>query len=161
MLLETMIAMGIVAVFLTGQYSANLRVWSLLRASLESNAASRVLNGRTEQIRAATWDQITNAAFLNTSVLSVAPDAAGDLGALNETIDVIAYPTPSPNPTALRVTRNNDTGTVSTVGAGDGTMNAQTSLRINLTETWTAKGGQPRMKQLSVIVSNGGVIGRH
>ncbi len=134
-------AMVIIGVFLTGQYAASSRVWGLLRASLESNAASRVLNGRAEQIRAATWAQITSSDFLNTSVLSVAPDAGGDLGALNETIDVIAYPTPSPNPAALQITRNNTTGTVTTVGAGDGTMSAQTSIRINITESWTAKGG--------------------
>lgn len=161
MLIETTMAMAVVAIFLSGQYATNSRVWGMLRSSLESNAASRVLNGRAEQIRAATWDQITSADFLNTSVLSVAPDSGGDIGSLTETIDVIAYPTPSPNPVPLRITRNNDTGTVTTVGAGDGTMNAQTSVRINLTETWTAKGGRPRMRQMSMIISHGGVTGRH
>lgn len=160
-LLEALMAMVIVAVFLTGEYAASSRVWSLVRSSLEVNAASRVINGRTEQIRAATWTQITSADFLNASVLSVAPDASGELGALNETIDVTAYPTPSPNPPPLQITRNNDTGTVTTVGAGNGTMSAHTSVRVNITESWTAKGGKSRLKQISMIVSNGGVTGRH
>ncbi len=160
-LLETMMAMGIGAVFLSGAYAANSRVWSLLRASLEANAASRVLNGRSEQIRASTWDQITDANFLNTSIMSVAPDTNGDLSSLVETLDITAWPTPSPNPTPMRVTRDYTTGIVTTVGSGDGTMNAQTSIRINITAAWTAKGGQPRTKQISLILSEGGVTGRH
>ena len=160
MLLETVMAMAIIAIFLTGQYTANMHVWRLLRESLESNGASRVLNGRAEQIRAATWDQITDANFLATSVLSIAPDVADELGELTETIDVIAYPTPSPNPSALKVTRDKNTGIVTIVAAGDGTMNAQPSIRVNLTENWKAKGGRSRMKQISMIISNGGVTGR-
>src|SRR3954465_10662430 len=88
MLVETMLAAAIVAIFLSGLYAANGRVWTMLRASLESNSACRVLNGRAEQLRASTWDQVTRADFLRTSILSVAPDSGGDLGALTETINV-------------------------------------------------------------------------
>ena len=156
-----MMAMAVVAVFLTGMYAANARVWGLLRASLESNAASRVLNGRAEQIRAGTWSQVTTAAYMSGSVFSVAPDSAGELGSLNETINIKAYPTPSPNPAQIQVTRDNSTGTITTVGAGDGTMPNQTSIRIDLTANWTAKGGAARTRQISMVLSNGGVTGRH
>ena len=154
-------AMLVIGIFLTSQYAASSRVWALLRSSLESNSASRVLNGRAEQIRSATWSQITDTDFLATSVMSVKPDAGGELGALNETIDVIAYPTPSPNPPALQITRDNDASLVTTVGAGDGTMINQTSIRINITANWTAKGGKARTRQLSMVLSYGGVTGRH
>ena len=88
-----------------------------------------MLVGRAEQIRAGTWDQITTADFLRTTVLAATPDAAGELAALNETIKIIAYSTPSPNPAPIQVTRNNTTGVATTVG-GDGTMPALTSIRI-------------------------------
>ena len=153
--------MVVIAVFLSAEYTASGRVWGLLRANLESNAACRTLNGRAEQIRAATWAQLTTATFLSGSVLSVAPDAAGDLGGFTESISVIAYPTPSPNPAPISVTRNNATGTVTTVGAGDGTMPAQTSVRIDITATWAAKGGQSGTRQISMIITNGGIQGRH
>ena len=156
-----MMSVVVIAIFLTGIYVANARVWSLLRSSLESNAASRVLNGRAEQIRAGTWSQVTTADFLRTTVLAAAPDAAGELGALTETIKVIAYPTPSPNPPQLLVTRDNTTGIATTVGGGDGTMPAQTSIRIDITGSWTAKGGAARTRQISMILTNGGVTGRH
>ena len=160
-LLEAMTAMAVVSVFLTGMYASNARVWSLLRASLEGNAASRVVNGRAEQIRASTWDQITNVTFLTDTILSVAPDSSGELGDMTETLKITAYPTPSPNPPAIQLTRDYDTGTVTTVGAGNGKMNEQTSIRVDLTTSWTAKGGAARSRQISMIVSNGGVTGRH
>lgn len=160
-LIETMMSMTIIALFLTGIYVANARVWSLLRSSLESNAASRVLNGRAEQIRAGTWSQVTTADYLANTVFAAAPDAAGDLAALTETINIMAYPTPSPNPAQIQVTRNHTTGTITTVGAGDGTMPNQTSIRIDITGAWTAKGGRARTRQISMVLSNGGVTGRH
>ena len=93
--------------------------------------------------------------------MSVKADSGGELGALAETIDVIAYPTPAVNPPALRITRNNDTSAVAIVGAGDGTMVNQTSIRINITANWTAKGGMARTRQLTMVLSYGGVTGRH
>ena len=154
-------AMLVIGIFLTSQYAATSRVWGLLRASLESNAASRVLNGRAEQIRAATWTQVTSSDFFATSILSVKADSGGDLGALVETIDVIAFPTPATASPALQITRNNDTAAVTLVGAGDGTMTTQPSIRINLTANWTAKGGMARTRQLTMVLSYGGVTGRH
>lgn len=160
-LIETTMALAIMAVFLTGVYAASSRVWGLLRSSLEANAGSRVLNGRAEQIRAATWDQITDANFLATSVFSVLPDSANDLGALTETINVTAYPKSDTNPSPFQITRDNYTGIVTTLQGGDGQMPSQTSIRINVTADWTAKGGQPRSKQITLIISNGGITGRH
>ena len=160
-MLEAMFAMAIIAVFISGMYATNARVWILLRSSLESNSASRTLNGRAEQLRAATWNQITTSTYLANTVFAVAPDAAGDTGGLVETIDVKAYPTPSPNPAPIRVTRNNTTGAVTTPLAGDGTMTAQTSVRIDITAAWTAKGGASRTRQMSMIITNGGITGRH
>jgi hypothetical protein len=80
---------------------------------------------------------------------------------LNETIDITAYPVPTIIPPAIKITRSNDLGTVVTVGAGNALMALQTSVRVNLTASWTAKGGAPRLRQISMIISNGGVTGRH
>ncbi len=160
-LIETLVAMLLIAVFLTSQYAATSRVWAVLRASLESNAANRVVNGRAEQIRASTWDQITSAAYFQATILSVPADAAGELGTLSETIDVTAYPPPAVNPQALQITRDNDSAVATTVAAGDGTMISQSGVRINLTARWTAKGGKARTRQMTMIFTNGGISGRH
>ena len=41
-MIETLITLGIVVIFLSGTYAANSRVWSLLRASLESKKSRDV-----------------------------------------------------------------------------------------------------------------------
>ena len=159
-IVETVIAMSIIVVFFSGLYSSVGHVWVVLRSGLESNAANRTVNGRAEQLRACTWAQITDASYLASNVFSSAPDAAGDLGALTETIDIIAYPTPSPNPPALQVIRTNSTGAVNILGNGNGAMPAQQSVRLNLTAAWTAKGSRPRIRQISMIFAQGGISGR-
>jgi hypothetical protein len=158
-LLETIIAMGVIAIFLSGVYAANSRVWGLLRASLESNAASRVINGRAEQLRGLKWEQVTDPGVLAVEVFAVAPDSGGELAALNEVIDVIGYPSPSPVPAPISVVRDSS-GTVTTPLAGDATMFMQPSVRVTLTANWTAKGGQPHVRQYSMIFAQGGVTGR-
>ena len=158
-MLETMIAMGVIVIFLSGVYASNSRVWGLLRSSLESNAASRLLNGRAEQLRGSTWAQVTDSGFLAMSVLSVAPDSGGELSALNEVIDVIAFPPPTPAPAPIEVARDS-TGNVTTPLAGDGSMFLQPSVQVTLTANWTAKGGRPHQRQFSMIFTQGGVTGR-
>ena len=158
-MLETIIAMGVIAIFLSGVYAANSRVWGLLRASLESNAASRVLNGRAEQLRGSKWEQVTDPGYLASGVLAVAPDSGGDLAGLNEVIDVIGYPAPSPVPAPIAVARDS-VGTVTTPLAGDGAMFLQPSVQVTVTTSWTAKGGQPHLRQCSMIFAQGGVTGR-
>ena len=158
-LVETLIALVIVVLFLSGTYASNLRVWSLMRSSLESNSANRTLNGRAEQLRAATWDQAVDATYLHDTVLFVAPDAGDDVASLLETIDVITYPTANVVP-SVRVTRDNTTGTATIVGSGDGTMKLQPAARVNLTASWTSKGGQSHTRQISMIFAPGGVSGR-
>ena len=158
-LIETLIALSIVVTFLACNYAANSRVWALVKASLESNSINRTLNGRAEQLRASTWAQVTDATYVRDTIFASAPDAAGDASNLAETIDVIAYP--SSGIPSLQVTRNNTTGTATTVSAGDGTMPSQTGVRVNIMANWTAKGGKPHTRQISMIFSQGGVSGRH
>jgi hypothetical protein len=158
-MLETVIAMGVMAIFLSGVFAVNSRVWSMLRSSLESNAATRVLNGRAEQLRASKWEQVTDPAHLATTILGAAPDSGEELGGLMETIHVIAYPIPAPVPAPIEVTRDS-AGTVSTPQGGDGTMFLQPSVQVKISAAWTAKGGQPHLREMSMIFAQGGVTGR-
>ena len=160
-LIETLITLGIVVTFLACNYGANSKVWSLVKASVESNAANRTLTGRAEQLRACTWAQVTDAAYLRDTVLAATPDVAGDLASLGETIDVIASPMPSPSTPSLQVTRNNTTGNVTVVGAGNGGMPLQTGVRVNLTANWISKGGKSHTRQITMFFAQGGLSGRH
>ena len=158
-LIETMIAVGITAVFLSGIHLMNAQVWSQVRASLESVAAGRDLTGRTEQVRASTWTQVTDPNYLCGTIFAVAPDAAGDLGNVVETIDITAHLAAAGTVAPIKVQRAAN-GTTTTVNAGDGTMSQQTSARFDITVTWTAKNGRAHTRQVTLIAGAGGILGR-
>ena len=158
-IIETIVAMAIAAVFLSGIHLTNSQVMLNVRSSLESIAATRNLTSRTEQIRASTWSQVNDPSFLQSGVLNVAPDSSGDLGALIETIDITAYLAPAGSVLPIKVRRAAN-GTVSIINTGDGTMQNQTSVRIVLTADWTGKGGRARTRQATLIVGQGGILGR-
>jgi len=159
-LIETMVAMAIAAVFLSGVHLTNSQVMVQVRSSLESVAASRDLSSRTEQLRASTWSQVTDSASLKDTVLAVASDGAGDLGDLVETIEVTAHLAAADTVAPIKVRRDSH-GAVSIVNAGDGTMHNQPSVRIDVTADWTAKGGRSRTRQTTLIIGQGGIVGRH
>ncbi len=159
-LLETMIAMTIVTIFLSGLHLTNSQVMSQVRGSLESSAALRVLGGRAEQVRAATWSEINDPAFLQTTLLAGAPDCGDALGNFVENIQLTAYLAPVGTVQPIQLARTAD-GTVLVTSPGDGTMPGQPSVRVDLTASWTGKGGRARTRQVSLIVAQGGLVGRN
>ena len=159
-MLETIIAMTIVAIFLSGLHLTNSQVMSQVRASLESVAALRDLSSRSEQVRASTWSQITDPNFLQGTLLSVAPDSTGELGNLVETIEITAHLAAPGSVAPITVTRLQN-GAATVVNAGGAAMPDQSSVRADLTAAWTGKGGRARTRQISLVVAQGGLIGRN
>jgi hypothetical protein len=154
-----MMAMAIVAIFLSGIHLANSQVLSNVRASLESIAATRDLSSRAEQLRASTWTQVLDSNYLQSSVLNVAPNTGGELGDLVETVDVTAYLAPAGTINPIRVQRTSQ-GTVKVLNNGSTAMANQTSVRIDVTASWTGKGNRARSRQISLFVAKGGILGR-
>ena len=159
-LLETIIAMTIVAIFLSGLHLTNSQVMSQVRASLESVAALRDLSSRTEQVRDSTWSQITDPNYLQSTLFVVFPDSTGELGNLVETIEVKAHLAAPGTVTPITVTRLQN-GTTTVVNPGGATMPDQPSVRVDLTAAWSGKGGRARTRQMSLVVAQGGLIGRN
>ena len=159
-LLETIIAMTIVAIFLSGLHLTNSQVMSQVRASLESVAALRDLSTRTEQVRDSTWSQITDPNYLRGTLFAVVPDSTGELGNLVETIEVSAHLAAPGTIAAITVTRAQN-GAATVVNAGGATLPDQSSVRVNLTAAWSGKGGRARSRQMSLVVAQGGLIGRN
>ena len=159
-LLETIIAMTIVAIFLSGLHLTNSQVMSQVRASLESVAALRDLSSRTEQVRGSTWSQITDAVYLQGTLFSVMPDSTDELGSLVETIEVSAHLAAPGTGAPITVTRLQN-GTATVVNSGGATLPNQSSVRVDLTAAWSGKGGRARTRQMSLVVAQGGLIGRN
>ncbi len=159
-LLETIIAMTIVAIFLSGLHLTNSQVMSQVRASLESVAALHDLSGRTEQVRGSTWSQITDATYLRGRLFATAPNSTDELGSLVETIEVSAHLAPTGTIAPITVTRQQN-GTATVVNTGGATLPDQSSVRVNLTAAWSGKGGRARTRQMSLVVAQGGFTGRN
>lgn len=159
-LLETIIAMTIVAIFLSGLHLTNSQVMSQVRASLESVAALRDLSSRTEQVRGSTWSQITDPAYLQTTLFAVAPDSSGELGNLVETIDVSAH-LAAPGTVAPITVARLQNGTATVVSAGATALPEQSSVRVELTAAWSGKGGRARSRQMTLVIAQGGQLGRN
>jgi hypothetical protein len=152
-------AMGIVAIFLSGVHLTNSHVLQNVRWSLESIAATRTLSGRAEQLRALTWTQMTDPAYLQTNALGVASDGSGDLGNLIETIHISAHLATPGTITPITIRRTAD-GTVKINSAGDAALKNEPSLRVDLTVNWTGKGKRTRTRQATLVVGQGGITGR-
>lgn len=159
-LIETMIAMVVVALFLSGIHMTNSRLTASVSSSLDSAEAARTLCGRAEQLRASTWTQITDPAFLQNAIFAVSPDASGGLANLVETIDVTAHLADPGEVAPIQVRRLAD-GTVTVLNAGDGTMAGESSVRIDVTTAWTARGGRSHVRQMTLVASQGGFLGRN
>ena len=159
-LLETIVAMAVVAIFLSGLHLTNSQVISQVRASLESSAALRVLTGRTERVRAATWSQLTDPAFLQTTLLAETPDCGEDLKSLVENLEINAHLAPTGTVQPILLTRA-ENGAVVVVNPGDGTMPNRASVRVDLTALWSGKGGRARTRQVSLVIAQGGLTGRN
>ncbi len=158
-ILEIVVSMGVVVLFFSGIFLMNSHVLALVRGSLESTASTRVLQDRAEQLRGSTWTQVTSAAYHSGNLLTIPPDGAGALRDLIETVTVTAHLATPGTITPISVLRN-AASTITTASPGDAQLVEEPSVRVDLTANWLAKGGRPRMRQLSMVFGEGGISGR-
>lgn len=158
-ILEIVVSMGVVVLFFSGIFLMNSHVLALVRGALESTAGTRVLHDRAEQLRGSTWTQVTTTTFHSGALLAVPPDSAGALGNLTETVTVTAHLATPGTIAPITVSRNAQ-GTIQTISTGGPQLVDEPSVRVDLTANWIAKGGRPRMRQLSLVFGEGGISGR-
>ncbi len=151
--------MGVVVLFFSGIFLMNSHVLALVRGSVESTASSRVLQDRAERLRGATWTQVTDATYHSGTLLQIPPDCTGPLRDLTETISVTAHLATPGTITPITVSRNSQ-ATIATTSPGSTQLVDEPSVRVDLTASWVAKGGRPRMRQLSMIFGEGGISGK-
>src|SRR6187397_1388539 len=78
-LIETTLAVTMLALFIAMLMVMNSNVMGLLRNSKDNVAASQALQERIEQMRIANWLQITDADYLATTLLAAQNDSAAKL----------------------------------------------------------------------------------
>jgi hypothetical protein len=165
-LVEAMIACGIISLFMAGLYDMNWRGLFMLKAGVDIASATQVSTNLAEQIRTATWTQITDPTYLSGTILTNST-AVGHLPNVVQKIDVNPYPIPAgygspPLGGATVEVQRDASGNVSTTYAGNSTLASQSAIQIDITLTWISTfKSRSHSRMVRLIASPGGVLGQN
>ncbi len=149
-LVETMVAMAVSMISLVALFAATGQAIRIVRSGQEIAAASQMLQQRIESFRyTPPWTNITTAAGITTLVTTAAATATNFKNA-TETFSVEPYPAGG---TPLVVTRT-PLGALSTTGSS---LATQQCVKFTVSVTWTGIGNVQRTRQLSTIMTKGGL----
>jgi Tfp pilus assembly protein PilV len=161
-LVDVMAAVLVIALSLSALFVANGRAMGLLKSAKQAAVASKCLQQRIEQMRNYNWTQVTDATAMQ-DLYSTPPLPSVELPGFSEQVTVSAF-TPSttsglaslaPTGSTLQITRSN-AGTVTLVSDNAGLV-GQPTVRVDVQITWPGPGGPTRMRETSVILTNGGL----
>lgn len=153
-LIECMAAMAVASLGLGALMSVNSYQLRVVHATHDANIASLCIEERMEQMRIATWKQITDPLYLRSSFYAAGPKAGGALNNVFEKIIVNAYPDATiANPIVVE----REDGSAPTIKGPGPDMAAQQSVRVDLYLSYDGVGGLRQNRQTSFILSNGGV----
>jgi type II secretory pathway pseudopilin PulG len=149
-LAETMVAMAVTIIGLVGVFAAISQAIRIVRSGREIGSASQMLQQRLEGFRyTPPWTNITTDAGIR-SIVTTSTATSTNFRNVTETFVVQPYPAGG---VPLIVTRNPD-GTFSTTGSD---MAGESSVKFTITVAWTGIGNVPRVRQLSTIMTKGGL----
>ena len=149
-LIESLVAIGISIIALTGFYGSSGQAMRVLRSGRQTVSASQILQERIETFRTTTrWSSITTPQGI-TALVTNATSSAANFPAVTETFTVVAYPTAG---TPIVVTRSAN-GTITSSGS---TLATQSGVKLTVQATWTGNGTTSRTRQLATILTSGGL----
>ncbi len=151
-LAEVMIAMGILVWFVAGLCLAGARIAAWLESQREVVAASQLIQERTEQIRSSTYAQLTDATYLQNSLLNAPANSESMLHSLVEVLTISAYPADSSAP--LKATRQQYAVSLNSTNPALATAAV---VRLDLQLSWLGQRGTTRTRAISTIIANGGI----
>ena len=161
-LVEVMVAVAVVALFMSGMFALNSQSFQLLRSTQGVIAAEECTRDRLDKMRNAAFDSMVDPTYISGTVLTTTGNTFPLLDGLQIVLQVTSFPPPAAASTDAKtviVTRN-ATGTVSVTKAGDGTLKDQTTVMVTATATWTGR-GQTRTHEAYIIATSGGISGRN
>ena len=146
--IEAMVAVAVVALFFGALYALNAQCLNVLNSARQTAAAGQSLQDRIEQFRSCTWDQVTDATYIQNSILNAATTSGYNIAGSIETVTLSAYPIAT---TPTQVVRAN--GTASTTSTNSNLVNGDI-VRIDVSLTWVAGlGARARSQSVSSIIA--------
>lgn len=151
---EAVVALGIGTMSLGSAMLLNAHELRLVKATREAGSASGTVEERVEQLRIANWRQMTNANYLASTVFATQPKSVAPLDNVRENITVSAWPDPTVCQPLAVVKGKNGPATIVSTGTG---LADQKLAKVDVTITWRTRDGRDRVKELTTIISNGGI----
>jgi hypothetical protein len=150
-LVETVVALAVSVAAMAAFFASAGQAIRVLKVGKETASASRLLQQRTEALRAnKLWSNITTVTSF-TRLVSDAASTCPGLPAATETYTVSAYP---PDGTSFTVTRNAG-GTISTSGAP--LPASQRCVKIKAQISWMGVGKLSRNRTQATLLAKGGI----
>lgn len=145
---ENIFALAIVAISFVALFTLNTQCLYLLNSGRGAVFATQSLQDRVEQLRNCTWSQLTDASYIQSSVLNSSTNGMQNLGQVTETVTVNAYPTPLSPPNSV-VWSN---GSASTVSSNASIANGD-MVRVDIVLAWTRLGNRARTKAMTTVIA--------
>ena len=161
-MVEVMSAVLCIGLGLSGLFAANSRALVMLKSSKQAAVASKCLQQRIEQLRSYNWTEVTDSQSLQ-DLYAVPPLPSIELPGFSEQVTVSAFTpattsdaqSPAPVDPFLTVTRQVD-GTVTLLSDAPDLIDG-TVVRVDVQISWPGPQGNKRMRETSVVISNGGI----
>ncbi len=145
-LVETTIAVGVLALFIATLLVLGSNLLGLLRSSQDNISANQLLHERTELVHVANWLQLTDAEYLYSEYLGTDAKASIGLGSPVETLTVSAYPE-KPGMFTQIVRENHTTRII----ASNPLLKDERMVRVDFAVKWK---GFPRNRERSRVTTS-------
>lgn len=148
-LVESVIALTLVALMLSCVFAANAHFLGMLRQGKENSYATHMIQERVDSLRGVLWDQLTDPAKL-AQILAAQTVTSTNLGGVTESITI--EPLESAIPTSSRCVRLPN-GTVSSTG---GAFTTLPSVKVTVSAQWNSR-HRARTRSTTTVFTKGGI----
>ncbi len=155
-LIETLVAVAMVAIGFLGAFATAVHAGKLVSASDEDALACTGLEQRIDQIRLLSWPELTDGTGITTKVWTARPEPTTGMTVTQETLtispwDVVAAKT-------LTATWNGTSSPSVGFNASAQPLSDASAVKVVATLTYTGRrSGRPQTRSLVTVVSRGGI----
>ena len=154
-LLETAIAIAVMAIGFLGTFAAVLQAGKMASAAEEEALACSSLEQRVDQLRLLQWDPLTDGTGIISTVWTARPEAMSEIAVSQEELTI--SPCDVPGTQTLQATWNGASAPTTTLSGGTA-LNAASAVKAVATLTWTGRrSGRSQTRSLVTVISRGGI----
>jgi Tfp pilus assembly protein PilV len=156
-ILEAALAAAMIAIAVASLFGLNSACLSLVRNAKESATAMLSNQQRIEQLRSCNWSQITDSAYITSSVMNTATQSGADISNATEVLRVTENGFLQGASAAYFEVTRAALGTSVTDSNSPSTVLGSRMLKVDVTLNWSTLGGRTRTRTTTSIIAKGGL----